>query len=128
VNVIRSVQSSEKQGCETQEGFFTEIRPLRDGHGGTLGGQHPDRNLEALTDWVHDRDRTVAPLGPANDLENSATERMERIKDLDLRVFCAQGIVRADGSILTFTAPSQRADSRPITVVGSTRSIRSFCR
>jgi len=55
-------------------------------------------------------------------------ERVERIEDLDVRVFCAQGTVDAGGSILTFTAQSQRADSHPVTTVGCARDIRSFYR
>lgn len=80
------------------------MRLLRDRYRGTLRGQHPYRNLQSLTNRIHDGNRTVAPLGAANHLENSVAERMERIEDLHARIFCAQGIVGADGTIPTFTA------------------------
>jgi hypothetical protein len=74
------------------------MRLLGDRYGGTLRGQHPYRNLQSLTNRIHDGNRTVAPLVAANNLENRAAERMERIEDLHARIFCAQGIVGADGT------------------------------
>jgi hypothetical protein len=79
------------------------MRSLRDLYLGAIWQHHPHRNLQASSRWVDDRDRTVSPLRSADDLEGGATERMERVEDLDLRSFCAQGIVRAGGIILTST-------------------------
>ena len=53
-------------------------------------------------------------------------ERMERIENLDGRVFRAQGIVSVDAFILTSTAPFLRADYHWTTVVGSVPDILSF--
>jgi len=55
-------------------------------------------------------------------------ERVERIEDLDVRVFCAQGTVDAGGSIRIYTARSQPADSLSITPAGSIPGILSSCR
>jgi hypothetical protein len=106
----------------------TQVRRLRDRHGGTLRGKHPHRDLQSLTSWIHDNNRTVAPLGVANSPENSVAERMERIEDLYARIFRAQGIVGADGSIRTFTAPFQRADCLRTIAAGYGPAILSSCR
>jgi hypothetical protein len=55
-------------------------------------------------------------------------ERVELIEDLDVRGFCAQGIVDAGGIIRTFTASFPQADCRPIMRAGSTLAIGSFSR
>jgi hypothetical protein len=61
--------------------------------------QHPKGNLQSPAGWVKDRDRSVSPLRPAKNLKSSAAERMERVEDLDVRAFCAQGIVGVGASI-----------------------------
>ena len=124
-DLLRGVQSRRKQRRQAQKGFATQVRRLRDRHGGTLRGKHPYRDLQSLTSWIHDNNRTVAPLGVANSLENSVAERMERIEDLYARIFRAQGIVGADGSIRTFTAPFQRAAYLQTTAAGYDPAIRS---
>src|SRR5579859_540690 len=101
------------------------MRLLRDRYRGTLRGQHPYRNLQSLTNRIHDGNRTVAPLGAANHLENSVAERMERIEDLHARIFCAQGIVGADGCTLMCIASFRPADSRQIARRGSVRGTPS---
>ena len=106
-DLLRGAQSRRKQRRQAQKGFATQVRRLRDRHGGTLRGKHPYRDLQSLTSWIHDNNRTVAPLGVANNLENSVAERMERIEDLYARIFRAQGIVGADGRIPTCTASFQ---------------------
>jgi hypothetical protein len=55
-------------------------------------------------------------------------ERVERIEDLDLRGFCAQGTVDAGGFIRIFTAPFRRADCLRITAAGYGPAILSSCR
>jgi hypothetical protein len=42
---------------------------------------------------VDDRYRAISPLRLAKDLNSGPIERVERIEDLDLSVFRAQGIV-----------------------------------
>lgn len=104
------------------------MRFLRDRYRGALRGQHPYRDLQALPTWIHDGNRSVAPLGAANNLKNSVAERMERIEDPDARIFRAQGIVGADGSTRTFTVPFQRAGCLRTTAAGYGPAILSFCR
>jgi hypothetical protein len=103
-DLVRGVQSRRKQRRQAQKGFATQARRLHDRHGGTLRGKHPYRDLQSLTGWIYDNNRTVTPLGVPNDLENSVAERMERIEDLYARIFRAQGIVGAAGCIRTCTA------------------------
>ena len=118
-DLLRGAQSRRKQRRQAQKGFATQVRRLRDRHGGTLRGKHPYRDLQSLTSWIHDNNRTVAPLGAANDLENSVAERMERIEDLYARIFRAQGIVGADGFIRICTASCPAAASLPMAPAGS---------
>jgi len=127
-DLVRGVQSRRKQRRQAQKGFATQARRLHDRHGGTLRGKHPYRDLQSLTSWIYDNNRTVAPLGVPNNLENSVAERMERIEDLYARIFRAQGIVGADGSIRTFTAPFQRADCLRTIAAGYGPAILSSCR
>ena len=104
VNVVFSVVWCGQQRRERQKSFLTQMRSLRDLHLGAFRQQHPHRNLQTPPRWVDDRDRAVSPLRSADDLKSSAMERVERIEDLDVRGFCAQGIVGADAIIRTFTA------------------------
>jgi hypothetical protein len=55
-------------------------------------------------------------------------ERVERIEDLDVRGFCAQGTVDAGAIIRTFTVSSQPAVWRRIIRGGFTRKRDSSCR
>ena len=75
------------------------MRSLRDLDLGAIRRQHPDRNFQTPPHWVNDRDRSISPLRSAEDLKGSAMERVERIKHLNVRGFCAQGIVSADAFI-----------------------------
>jgi hypothetical protein len=99
VNLVPGRQACGKQRREVQEGFLTQVRFLDDRNRRALGRQHPYRNFETLPSGIHDGDRTVAPFGTTNDLQNSAVKRMEWIVNLNVRIFCAQGIVSVDGSI-----------------------------
>lgn len=128
VNLVRGRQACGKQRREVQEGFLTQVRFLGDGNRRALGRQHPYGNLETLPHCIHDRDRTVAPPRTTNDLQNSAPKRMKRIVNLDVRIFCAQGIVSADGIIRTYTASFHPVVCQPIISVGFTRLTHSSCR
>jgi hypothetical protein len=55
-------------------------------------------------------------------------KRMKRIKNLNMRRVCTQGIVRDDGITRMFTASFRLAVSHPITSNGFTRVIPSFSR
>ena len=66
--------------------------------------KHPDRNLQALPHGVHDQDCPILAIRSADYLQGSPMKRVERIEDLDLRVFRAQGIVSVDVLIPIFTA------------------------
>jgi len=125
-DLLRGVQSRRKQRRQALKGFATQVRRLRDRHGRTLRGKHPYRDLQSLTSWIHDGNSTVAPLGAANNLENSVAERMERIEDLYARIFRAQGIVGADGTIRICTAWSPVAEYRQSMTAGFLPAI-SFC-
>ena len=127
-DLLRGAQSRRKQRRQAQKGFATQVRRLCDRHGGTLRRQHPYRDLQSLPTWIHDGNRTVPSFGTANDLENNIAERMERIEDPDARIFRAQGIVGADGSIRIFTAPFRRADCLRTTAAGYGPAILSSCR
>ena len=120
MNLVRGRQACGKQRREVQEGFLTQVRFLGGCNRRAVGRQHPYRNLETLPNWIHDRDRTVAPFGTTNDLQNSATKRMKRIVNLDVRIFRAQGIVSADVTIRMSTASFRPADCRRISRDGST--------
>ena len=72
--------------------------------------QHPKGNLQSPAGCVKDRDRSISPLRPAKNLKSSAAERMERVEDLDVRAFCAQGIVRVGALTLTSTVSSPLED------------------
>src|SRR5499427_9142269 len=61
-----------------------------------LGGfarQHPDGNLQTLLGCVNDADRSIAPLGPAKDLQGSTVKGVKGVEDLNIRISRAQGIV-----------------------------------
>ena len=123
VKLVRGRQACGKQRRQVKKGFLTQVRCLGSCNRRAVGRQHPYRNLETLPNWIDNRDRTVAPFGTTNDLQNSAAKRMKRIVNLDVRIFCAQGIVSADGCIHTCIASYRRADSRAITKAGSIRSM-----
>ncbi len=69
------------------------MRPLRDFDLSAIWRQHPDRNLQTLSRWVNDTHGSISPLRSAEHLKGSAMERMKGVEDLDIRSFCAQGIV-----------------------------------
>ena len=126
VNVVFRVGWCGQQRRERQKSFLTQMRSLRDLYLGAIRQQHPHRNLQSPPRWVDDRDRAISPLRSADDLKGSAMERMERVEDLDVRVFRAQGIVSADATIRMFIAWCRPAVSRPITSAGCIRRYPFF--
>jgi hypothetical protein len=85
------------------------MNSLADLYPGAIGRQHPYGNLQPLPGSVDYRYRAISPLRLAKDLNGGPTERMERIEDLHLSVFRAQGIVGVGVIILTSTASFLRA-------------------
>ena len=128
VKLVRGRQACGKQRRQVKKGFLTQVRFLGDWNRRELGRQHPYGNLQTLPNRIYDTDRTVAPFGTTNDLQNSAAKRMKRIVNLDVRIFCAQGIVSADGTIRTCIAWFPPAASAPMVpdgyVAGSSTSFR----
>jgi hypothetical protein len=76
-----------------QERLFTQMRLFSDLYRGGFSRQHPGRNLQTLPGWVNDTDRSIPPLGPAEDLHRSATKRVKGVEDLNIRIIRAQGIL-----------------------------------
>ena len=70
--------------------FLADLDP------GAIRQQHPYRDLQPLSGSVDNTDRTVSPLRPAENLKSRTKKRVERIEDLDLGNFRAQGIMVAD--------------------------------
>ena len=127
VDLVRGRQACGKQRREVQERFLTQVRCLGGCNRRAVGRQHPYRNLETFPNWIDYRDRTVAPFGTTNDLQNSATKRMKRIVNLDVRIFYAQGIVSADGITRMFTASFPPADYLRTDSDGSIPATLSSC-
>jgi len=101
--VLRVVWSGQQRG-ERQKSFPTQTRSLRNLYLGAFRQQHPHRNLQPSPRWFDDRDRAVAALRLSDNLKGGAMEWVERIKNLNVRGFWAQGIVSADATIRIFTA------------------------
>src|SRR5580692_520115 len=100
---------------------------LADLYPGAIGRQHPYGNLQPLPGSVDYRYRAISPLRLAKDLNGGPTERMERIEDLHLSVFRAQGIVGVGAFILTFTTSFPLAALLSMVPDGSTRRADSSC-
>lgn len=103
------------------------MRSLCDCHGAAVWQQHPDWNLQALTAVVYDTDSTVCPFRSADNLEDRVMQGMEGIENLDVRRFCAQGIVGADASIRMSTVSFQPVVWLPTGADGFHLSRASFC-
>jgi hypothetical protein len=116
------------QRGEGQKSLLTQMRLLGDLHFGAIRQQHPDRNFQSPPSWIGDRDRSISPLGSAEDQKGSAVKRMERIENLDVRTFRAQGIVGVGAIIPMSTVRYQREAWRPIIPIGFALAILSSCR
>src|SRR5215472_4792555 len=93
-----------------------------------LGGfarQHPDRNLQTLLGCVNDADRSIAPLGPAKDLQDSTVKGVKGVEDLNISISRAQGIVGVGVLIRTSTAWRRPAASPSIRHAGFAAGIQS---
>src|SRR5260370_29049810 len=101
---------------------------MRDLHLSRIRQQHPQRNFQTPSRWIADRDRAVSLLRSADNPKSGTMERVELIEDLDVRGFCTQGTVRADGLIRTYTASSPPAVCRQTTRAGFIRSTTSSYR
>jgi hypothetical protein len=84
--------------------LLTQLRSLANHNLRGFRQQHPDRNLQSLPPWVYYADRPISSLRPAKDLKSSALERVERIKNLDVRALRTQGIVGVGSIIRISTA------------------------
>src|SRR6266849_2459678 len=94
------------------------MRSLRDLYLSAIRQQHPDRNFQSLPRWIGDSDSSISPLRSAEDLKSSAVKWVERIEDLDVRAFRAQGIVSVGATIPISTAWSQLGESRRTVLAG----------
>ena len=83
---------------------------LADLYPAALRRQHPYGNLQPFPGLVDDRHRAISPLRLTKDLKADTVERVERIEDLNLSVFRAQGIVGVGVIIHTCTASFLPAD------------------
>jgi hypothetical protein len=90
--------------------------------------QHPDRNLQSPSRWVHDRDRTISPLRSAEDLKGNAMEWMKGVEDLDVRIFRAQGILGVGVTTRTCIASCPPEAYLSMDNDGSVRGRSSFYR
>src|SRR5437867_13363351 len=89
--------------------------------------QHPDRNLQSPSRWVHDRDRIISPLRSAEDLTGNAMEWMKGVEDMDICIFRAQGILGVGVTTRTCTVSFRLAGWLWIIPAGFRRGTASFC-
>ena len=68
---------------------------------GAIPRQHPNRNLQSPSGWVHDTDRPIPSLRSAKDLQGSAVKRVKGIEDLNVWAIRTQGIVGVGAIIRT---------------------------
>jgi hypothetical protein len=128
LNLVVCVQTGRKQRQQRQQRFFVEIGFVGDCHGCAIRQQHPNWDLQPLAALISDADRTVSAFRSANNLKSHAVERMERIENLDVCCFCAQGILRA-GVFIRICIVSCPAVARHRTANdGSAAGRASFCR
>jgi len=95
------------------------MNSLADLYPAAIGRQHPYGYFQPLPGLVDDRHRVISPLGLAKDLNGGTVERVERIEDMDLSIFHAQGIVSVGVFIPMSTAYSRLVVCPPITRAGS---------
>src|SRR5262249_25155003 len=111
-----------------QKRLFTQMRLFSDLYLGGFARQHPDRNLQTLLGCVNDADRSIAPLGPAKDLQDSTVKGVKGVEDLNIRISRAQGIGGVGVRIFPGTAWSPPVGSPRIVPVGSAPLAHdSFC-
>ena len=129
VNMVFRVDVRGDQSSKRQERFFTQMRLFGDLYLSALSRHHPDRNLQTLPGRVNDADRSIASLGPTEDLQGSTLKRVKGVEDLNIRIIRAQGIVGAGAYTPISTAWSPAAASVTMASAGSVaRKNRSSCR
>jgi hypothetical protein len=69
------------------------VRSFGDHNLGAFPQQHPDWNFQSPATWVHDTDRPISSLRSAKDPQDCTMKRVKRVKDLNIRIVRAQGIV-----------------------------------
>lgn len=127
LNLVVCVQTGRKQRHQRQQRLFAQIWFVGDYYGCAIRQQHPNWDLQPLAALIYDADRTVSAFRSANDLKSHAVERMERIEDLDVCCFCAQGILRAGVCIRISTVSCRAAASARTAQAGSVAGTnRSF--
>jgi hypothetical protein len=127
VGFLWGVRLSCRQLAETDKSVPAQQRLLDDFQVASGGREHPGRDLQAMSRWADYRNCTVALLRSAHDSQAHAVMRVKGIKDPNTRSFRAQGIVRASGPILTYTASCRREASLWTVVVGSRAARSSSC-
>ena len=120
---VRGDQSSKRQ-----KRFLTQIRLISDLYLSALLRQHPDRNFQSLPGRVNDADRSIAPLGPADDLQGSPEQWVKAVEDLNIRIIGTRGILGVGAGTRTFIVWCRAAACRPMGNDGSVRRRDSFCR
>jgi hypothetical protein len=75
------------------------MRLVGDLYVSALPRQHPGRNLQSLPGRINDGDRSIAPLGPADDLQGGTPKRVKGVEDLNVRIIDTQGILRVGAFI-----------------------------
>ena len=87
------------------------------------------RNLQAPAGSINNGHRPIAPLRPADNLKSNAVERVEGIKDLNVRALRAQGIVGGGVTTRISTVSFLPEDSRTTANAGvHLRKSASFSR
>ena len=127
VNLVFRIEWWGYQKRKRQKSVLTQMRSLRDLDLSAIWQQHPDRNLQSLPSWINDSDRSVAPLRSAEDLKDNTAKRVERVEDLDVPAFCAQGIVSVGAIIPMSTVSCRPVACLPTGLDGSPAARSSFC-
>jgi hypothetical protein len=89
--------------------------------------QHPRRNLQTLPGRVNDADRSMAPLGPADDLQGSTLKWVKGVEYLNIRIIGTQGILGVGAAIRTFIVSCPAAACRRTMAGGFARHLISSC-
>jgi len=82
---------------------LTQVWLLRDLDLGTLWQQHPDGNLQSPPGRIHDADRPISPIRPADDPQTGTMKRVKGVEDLNICSVGAQGILGVGVIIRTCT-------------------------
>ena len=126
--MVFSVEVRGDQSSKRQKRFLTQMRLVSDLYLSALLRQHPGRNFQSLPGRVNDADRSIAPLGPADDLQGSAEKWVKGVEDLNIRMIGTQGILRVGALIRISIVSCLPEGYRPTGNAGSHPAGRtSFC-